>query len=130
MPETGLEPALPLQEPGPQPGASANSATPACFAFAFAFTRSLGLPADLQCHPDSLEHVDGTYPAPAQKIVTILDACDLFYAEGSPFAKVRLRGFNGKSSWIIRITPTSREGDARLAQAARRFHFGLREPGS
>src|SRR5476651_951722 len=29
MPETGLEPALPLQEPGPQPGASANSATPA-----------------------------------------------------------------------------------------------------
>src|SRR5437870_2895279 len=29
VPETGLEPALPLQEPGPQPGASANSATPA-----------------------------------------------------------------------------------------------------
>ncbi len=29
VPETGLEPALPLQQPGPQPGASANSATPA-----------------------------------------------------------------------------------------------------
>ena len=29
MPETGLEPARPLRSPGPQPGASANSATPA-----------------------------------------------------------------------------------------------------
>src|SRR5262249_25702614 len=29
MPETGLEPALVKPQPGPQPGASANSATPA-----------------------------------------------------------------------------------------------------
>src|SRR5262245_2838156 len=29
VPETGLEPARPMRSPGPQPGASANSATPA-----------------------------------------------------------------------------------------------------
>ena len=44
MPETGLEPALPLQEPGPQPGASANSATPAHIAFMLVLRVNADLP--------------------------------------------------------------------------------------
>ena len=44
VPETGLEPALPLQEPGPQPGASANSATPAHTAFMLVLRVNADLP--------------------------------------------------------------------------------------
>src|SRR5882762_10507310 len=44
VPETGLEPALPLQEPGPQPGASANSSTPAHIAFMLVLRVNANLP--------------------------------------------------------------------------------------
>ena len=54
MPETGLEPALPLQEPGPQPGASANSATPAHIALILGLRSTVDCPPGYDKIPDSV----------------------------------------------------------------------------